>query len=58
MGKYNIMARRVTDYSVIVEANSEEEALAQVDDWIADDFEDFAIDGLWEMEVEALWLKR
>lgn len=54
MASYNITARRVTDYSVIVEANSEAEALAQVDDWNADDFEDFAIDGLWEMEVNEL----
>ena len=28
-----------------------EEALAQLDEWNADDFEPYAYDGLWEMEV-------
>jgi hypothetical protein len=54
MPKYNVAATRTTDYVIEVEAEDEEAALAHFDDWIADDFEPFAIDGLWEMEVTEL----
>lgn len=51
MPKFNVTATRTTDYVIEVEAEDEASALAHFDDWIADDFEDYAIDGLWEMEA-------
>lgn len=49
MAKYEIRARRTHWYEVIVEAGSEIEAIDQVRDWMADDWEDS------NLEVQAEW---
>jgi hypothetical protein len=51
MPKYKIEALRKTWYEVTVEAEDEVSAYAELDDWIADDFEDFETNGSWEFEI-------
>ena len=56
MSKYVLETRRITHYTVVIEADSEEAAQAQVDEWVSDDFEEFTshvewLDGEWEEEV-------
>jgi phosphotransferase system HPr-like phosphotransfer protein len=46
-----IEATRSHRYSIEVEAKDEEEALASLDDWIADDFEEYETNAQWEFEV-------
>jgi phosphotransferase system HPr-like phosphotransfer protein len=51
MGKFIVEAKRTHWYEVEVEAVDEEAALAALDDWIADDFEDFETAAQWDLEV-------
>lgn len=51
MAKYLIEATRTHWYEVEVEATSEEEAYNQLDDWIAEDFEEFQTNAQWDFEI-------
>ena len=61
MPKYSLETRKITYYTVIIEADSIEAAEAQVREWVSDDFEPLEnsgtewIDGEWEPveEVDA-----
>lgn len=48
MAKYKVCATRTHEYEVEVEANSEDEAITKLDDWISDDFEDFEVSAKWD----------
>lgn len=49
--KYTVTAVQTTTYEIEVEATDPAAAIAQLDDWIAEDFEDFKVDGKWELEA-------
>lgn len=49
--KYTITATQTKVYEIEVEAEDPASALALLDDWIEDDFQDFAVDGKWELEA-------
>lgn len=51
MAKFRIEATRTIWYEVEVEAEDEVGAYAELDDWIADDFEDFETTGQWEFNI-------
>ena len=53
MTRFIVTAVSKFEYRVPVIASSEEEALATLEDWIADDFRDYQVDAVWEMEVTA-----
>jgi hypothetical protein len=53
MTKYTIEAKRTIWYEVEIEAEDESSAYEQLDEWIADDFEDFETAGCWEFEITA-----
>lgn len=48
MATYKVCATRTHEYEVMVEANSEDEAITKLDDWISDDFEDFEVSAKWD----------
>lgn len=49
--KYTITAVQTKTYEVEVEATDAAAAIDSLDDWIAEDFEDFQVDGKWELEA-------
>jgi hypothetical protein len=49
--KYLIVATSTNEYEIEVEAEDEQAALATLDDWIADDFQDYAVQGTWDFDV-------
>jgi hypothetical protein len=49
--KYTITAVQTKTYEIEVEADSPASALASLDDWIEDDFDDFLQNGQWELEA-------
>jgi hypothetical protein len=51
MSKFKIEAKRTIWYEVEIDADDELDALAELDEWIADDFEDYETNGSWEFEV-------
>lgn len=51
MGKYLIVATRVTEYEIEIEADTDYQALGKLDDWIADDFEEYAKQNTWDFDV-------
>jgi hypothetical protein len=51
MTKFKIEAKRTIWYEVEVEAEDEVGAYAELDDWMADDFEDYETNGSWEFEI-------
>lgn len=51
MPRFIIEATRIHNYEVEVEAEDELSAHAQLDDWIADDFEDFEVGASWEFNA-------
>ncbi|MFN9959275.1 MAG: hypothetical protein ACK55I_39795, partial [bacterium] len=51
MAKYKVCATRTHEYEVEVEANSEDEAITKLDDWISDDFEDFEVNAKWDFSA-------
>jgi hypothetical protein len=51
MGKYLIVATRTSEYEIEVEAEDEQSALATLDEWIADDFEEYIRQNAWDFEV-------
>ena len=51
MPKFKIEAKRTIWYEVEVEAEDEVSAYAELDEWLADDFEDYETGGVWEFEI-------
>lgn len=51
MEKFTVKATLTKYYEVEVEAIDEEDAIAKLDDWIADDFEDYEIGAKWDFEA-------
>lgn len=51
MAKYIVEAIRTIWYEVEIEAEDEVSAYAELDEWIADDFEEFETNGQWEFEI-------
>ena len=49
--KYTVTAVQTKRYEIEVEAEDPAAAIALLDDWNEDDFEDYATDGHWEMEA-------
>jgi hypothetical protein len=52
MAKYKVTATRTHWYEVEVEADSEMDAIKSLDDWIADDFEDYETNAQWDFEAD------
>jgi hypothetical protein len=57
MGKYRLDTKKTVEYTVIVEADSIEQAERMMDDWVDEDFEPFIIgadwvDGEWQEEED------
>lgn len=52
MAKFEIVAKRLHTYVLVVEANSEEEAYHSMDDMIADDYEPFETNAQWDFDIE------
>jgi hypothetical protein len=51
MPKFTIYATQTKYYEIEVEAADEAAAIASLDDWIEDDFQEFATDGKWDLEA-------
>ena len=51
MAKYIVTATLTKTYEVEVDALDPMDAIKQLDDWIADDFEDYETDASWILEV-------
>lgn len=51
MKKFTVKATLTKYYEVEVEATDEEDAIAKLDDWIADDFEDYEVGAKWDFEA-------
>lgn len=51
MPKYTIVATLTKSYQIEVDALDPSDAISQLDDWIADDFEDYETDARWTLEV-------
>lgn len=51
MAKYKVFATSTHEYEVEVEANSEDEAITKLDDWISDDFEGFEVNAKWDFSA-------
>lgn len=47
--KYTVTAVQTKTYEIEIEAEDPASAIASLDDWNEDDFQDFATDGHWEM---------
>jgi hypothetical protein len=53
MPRYFIRATKTSEYEIYVrEAKDEQEALATLDEWIAEDFDSYATTASWDFEVE------
>jgi phosphotransferase system HPr-like phosphotransfer protein len=51
MAKFIVRAKLTKDYEIEVEAEDEMKAIESLDDWIADDFEDFEVGARWDFEA-------
>jgi hypothetical protein len=51
MEKFTITAVQTKTYEIEVEAEDAAAALALLDDWNEDDFQDFATGGDWQLEA-------
>jgi hypothetical protein len=51
MHKHRVFATLTKKYEIDVEADDMVAALAQLDDWISDDFEPFEVDAQWVLET-------
>jgi hypothetical protein len=51
MAKFIVKATLTKDYEVEVEAGNAGEAITKLDDWIADDFENFEVGARWDFEA-------
>lgn len=52
MATYTITATLTKTYEIKVEAADSAAAIASLDDWIADDFEDYETGAQWVMEAK------
>lgn len=52
MAKYIVTAVQTKTYEIEVEAADPAAAIASLDDWIEDDFEDYEVAGGWDMEAK------
>ena len=50
--KYTVTATQTKTFEIEVEAADPAAAIASLDDWIEDDFQDYEITGGWEMEAK------
>ena len=48
MTKHLVVATLTKEYQIFVEAENSEDAIASLDDWIADDFEEFETGARWD----------
>jgi hypothetical protein len=48
MTKHLVVATLTKEYEISVEAENPEDAIASLDDWIADDFEEFETGARWD----------
>ena len=55
MPRYVVTAKATRLYEIELEADDELDAYAQLDEWQAEDFEPYAIDGNWEFDVQEEW---
>ena len=51
MAKFTVYATMTKTYEVKVKADNEASAIASLDDWIADDFEEFETGAKWDLEA-------
>ena len=51
MPKYTVTATLTATYEVEVDATDPSSAIAQLDNWISDDFEEYQTDARWTMEA-------
>lgn len=51
MPKYTVTAILTKTYEIKVEATDSAAAIASLNDWIADDFDDYETDARWTMEA-------
>jgi hypothetical protein len=51
MAKYTVTAVQTTTYEIEVEATDPAAAIDSLYDWIEYDFQDFKVDGKWELEA-------
>ena len=51
MGNYKLEATRLYVYELVIQADSEAEAYAKLDEWIADDFTDYRTNVVWDFDV-------
>lgn len=51
MAKFRIEATRIHWYEVEIEAVDEAAALNEINDWIADDFEEYETNAQWDFDV-------
>jgi hypothetical protein len=49
--RYTITAVQTKTYEIEVEALDPASAITLLDEWIEEDFEDFKVDGKWELEA-------
>jgi hypothetical protein len=52
MTKYLITAVLQVEYAIEVEAESEDKALATLNDWIDDDFKPHQTNAVWDFEIQ------
>jgi len=52
MATYTITATLTKTYEIKVDATDVADAIASLDDWIADDFEDYETGAQWTMEAK------
>lgn len=51
MAKFIVKATLTKEYEIEVEAEDEMKAIESLDDWIADDFEEYQVDARWDFEA-------
>ena len=51
MGNYKVEAKRLYVYELVIQADSEAEAYAKLDEWTADDFTDYETNAVWDFDV-------
>ena len=51
MPKYRVFATSTKHYEIDVEAGDPASAIAKLDEWIEDDFEDFEVNADWKLEA-------
>lgn len=51
MSKFIVEATLTKTYKILVYAEDAEDAISRLDDWVADDFEQYETDVKWELEA-------